>query len=1072
LAAGIQQAALGSVSEEDLKIRVERLLQDALPAFGIEADVRYETAYKSQNILIGRSDAVYGHVIIEYERVGTFRTEAGIRHAEQQLITYVKAQAGPHGLARCVGVGLDGEKIFFVRYKKGAVAQSQLPLFATDVALSEVVGGDFQIFGPTRIDKDSVTELLFYLRALQRRPLTAEGLVKSFGPKSAIARDLITTLTAALDESDNSKISAFYGEWNRIFGIIYGAGFSAEKSGVEDLRRAYDLSAKFSLKPIFFALHTFYAIVIKVLAIELLSLQQGSLISSFAAGASALPGSELEERFQDLEHGGLFARLGVKNFLEGDFFGWYLSVWSPAIENALRSLVREIAAFEPASGSLDFDATRDLLKDLYEDLVPRKLRHRLGEYYTPDWLAELTLDTAGYDGDLSKRLLDPSCGSGTFLVLAIQRARQYAEDHVVPPRQALESILGAIAGFDLNPLAVVAARTNYLLGLGSLIRHKAPIELPVYLCDALLTPARHAVEQLDLRHGNDFAITTSVGDFYIPHQVVEEDRLASVIDLIEESVYSGITGAKFKSRLLARWPAVSEESAATLQELFEMLSALEKDDKNGIWARYIENAFAPVFVGKFDFVVGNPPWIGWESVSKEYRRATASLWNAYGLFSLKGLQAIQGGGKKDLSMLFVYVSMDNYLRDRGRLTFLITESVLKSRRAGEGFRRFRISSRFPFRVRFVRDFSSLKPFQGASNRTVIFDAQRDEATSYPVRVERWVRNSRSPLRDADHLASVVAKTSRSDYVAYPVDRHSQSSAWLTLPAGMEKVRDVIGPSQYVAHAGATTWLNGVYFLRLVERRPDGLLRVANIHDVGDTLVKPVERLIEPDLVYPLARMGDVKRWSAAASDLVLVPQDPNTKSGFNEEWLASALPHTYQYLTSFESQLRKRPGVKRYHAGKAWYSIYNVGAYSFAPIKVVWPRMVPQFTAAIVGLTDAQAFDEPKPVITQEVVTEISMDSMDEAYFVCGYMNSSLASFISQSYATGKSRGSPSCMDFVNCPRYDALNPEHVEIRDAARRAVQGGGSVDDTAGIIDAAVARMHHLDDAIAARLRELLE
>ena len=42
------------------------------------------------------------------------------------------------------------------------------------------------------------------------------------------------------------------------------------------------------------------------------------------------------------------------------------------------------------------ELTRDLLKQLYQYLVPRHLRHDLGEYYTPDWLAQ--------------RVLDPACG--------------------------------------------------------------------------------------------------------------------------------------------------------------------------------------------------------------------------------------------------------------------------------------------------------------------------------------------------------------------------------------------------------------------------------------------------------------------------------------------------------------------------------------------------------------------------------------------------------------------------------------------------------------------------------------
>jgi hypothetical protein len=65
------------------------------------------------------------------------------------------------------------------------------------------------------------------------------------------------------------------------------------------------------------------------------------------------------------------------------------------------------------------------------------VRHDLGEYFTPDWLAELVLKEVEYDGDLEKRVLDPACGSGTFLVLAIKDVKNYAEDHFATDKSEL-----------------------------------------------------------------------------------------------------------------------------------------------------------------------------------------------------------------------------------------------------------------------------------------------------------------------------------------------------------------------------------------------------------------------------------------------------------------------------------------------------------------------------------------------------------------------------------------------------------------------------------------------------------
>ena len=60
------------------------------------------------------------------------------------------------------------------------------------------------------------------------------------------------------------------------------------------------------------------------------------------------------------------------------------------------------------------DIQTDVLKGLYESLVDPEQRHDLGEYYTPDWLAH-RICAEVIDEPLQQRVLDPACGSGTFL---------------------------------------------------------------------------------------------------------------------------------------------------------------------------------------------------------------------------------------------------------------------------------------------------------------------------------------------------------------------------------------------------------------------------------------------------------------------------------------------------------------------------------------------------------------------------------------------------------------------------------------------------------------------------------
>jgi type I restriction-modification system DNA methylase subunit len=161
----------------------------------------------------------------------------------------------------------------------------------------------------------------------------------------------------------------------------------------------------------------------KLISVEILTLRETSFRSSFVSQLVNVSDDELKRQLEDIENGGIYAKKGITNFLEGDFFRWYLDAFeSPELRDAIREIARGLSEFEPATSTLEPVSTRDLLKKLYQYLVPQEVRHGLGEYYTPDWLAELLLNEVGYDGDNAKRFLDPACGSGTFLVLAIQKS--------------------------------------------------------------------------------------------------------------------------------------------------------------------------------------------------------------------------------------------------------------------------------------------------------------------------------------------------------------------------------------------------------------------------------------------------------------------------------------------------------------------------------------------------------------------------------------------------------------------------------------------------------------------------
>jgi len=851
----------------------------------------------------------------------------------------------------------------------------------------------------------------------------------------------VSALHEGLDGSDNPRVSVLFDQWSRQFSEVCDYD-KASKVNVAGIARSYGIKDK-KVDPfrLFFCIHSYYAILIKVLASQVAHFyltKLGTDLKSVGNKSSR----ELLTYFRNLEDGALFRQLGITNFLEGDFFSWYLDVWGPSTEGALRELINTLADYSLVTLDVDPDTTRDLLKQLYQNLMPKQLRHNLGEYYTPDWLAQRLLnqlDGGSFRGDPDKRLLDPACGSGTFLVLAIKAIKEYGWQKAINEADLLDKILGNTVGFDLNPLAVISARTNYLLALGDLLEHRrGDITIPVYLCDSLLTPSESytapGVKDL-MEHGVSF--NTAVGRFALPRSLVEARYVDILAGILEGSVGLHLSPDEFiedVTRALPLDPEKDRRDCDLLRELYEKLLDLDRKGVNGIWARIIKNAFAPLFCGQFDYVAGNPPWINWEHLPEQYRNATMPLWQHHGLFTLSGQAARLGGGKKDISMLMFYVAADRHLKAKGKIGFVITQTVFKTEGGGEGFRRFRLGTDGPpLRVMFLDDMSAIKPFEGAANRTAVVIAQKGQRTRYPVHVGYWRKQARgTSLPESADISQVLSDVCRvSQWVAEPVDDDRPESPWISgRRKSIKAVKRIVGPSEYQARAGCCTWLNGVYWVERVAERPDGLVVVGNCGDIGKKEVESIQQAVEPDSVYPLLRGQDVSRWHAEPSVSIVLAQDETASSSraISETSLRRSRPKTLDYFRYFKQQLRERSGYKKYLTDQPFYAVYNCGSYVFWPWKVVWMRISNCLDAAVLA---------GERNIPDNAVVLVPCQSAEEAHYICACINSSVAGYLVASFSVpgNGTWGSPKLLNYVPVATFDANEAAHKRLASLSAKA-------------------------------------
>jgi hypothetical protein len=1035
----------GCSSEEDLRINMEFVLREAIPDLPIP---KYEQAIKTSTFH-GRADAVHHGLVIEYEKPRTLRKNSAAEHALQQLWDYLTGLSlplTPEGAQPKSGPGADQTRSLTQEQEERLAAHVGVATDGETFIFTQRKGKQWHV-DRRKLDEDTVEKLLLWLKAMVRKDLSPNNLIADFGPETELATSVVSVFAKLVNSEKHPKANVMYEEWRRIFGIVYGTE-QLERSGkapeVSSLFDAYHVHVGAKFPVILFAVHTYYALLMKMLATEVI-VAQGGLGDTFIG---ALARTSLLPQLQELESGDILQRHNIRNAIEQDFFGWYTAAWTSDVQDVLWRMSQTLSSYDIGTFELKPDRARDLLKDLYHGLIPEAVRHALGEYYTPDWLAEHTIELAGFDGNPRKALLDPSCGSGTFLLMAIQKVRRWLSDRTVEwgsseqKRQAVNLIRHNIVGFDLNPLAVIASRTNYLFALGPLLRYRSSgsdFEIPVYLTDSVLLPGKTPAQQ-DLFAQETVAFPMTVGTFELPIAVVDNRQVPDLMNMLHEAIVDGHSRNSFVSRAIQTLHlSGAGPQEASLGKLFDVMKKLDLEGKNRVWAKLIRNRYAALFFRHyFDFVVGNPPHVNWEALTHDWRKAAEAEYKHYGLFTLKGNESRHGGGKKDIAALFTYAVLDHFLKDDGVLALIAHVSLFKATGAGEGFRRFQLGDNEHFCVNAANDFASFQPFQAypkmkIKTRTLTFRAIKGKQTKYPVPYQAWSKTVKGffpgELSWEEAQKRLVSHTLK----AVPLrgtTPEGRLSPWLTISTKQLRLcRKVIAPPgyqpAYEGHAGIYTGgLNGAFFLEVLDRHPDGTMLVRNIHDVGKIECPKVQTSIEGDLVYPLLRGRSMGRWWAKPEEHILVLQNRETQKGYDEDWLQRTHPLAWAFIRKFEKPLRERKLYKKFFDPDKdpFYSMYFVADYTFHPHKVAW--MDVSATMKAVVLPEGKGNDL---MIPEHKVMFLTTKSAEEAHYVAAVLNSEPVGTVISGYIVDNSV-STHPVDNIVIPRFDPKNTVHEKL--------------------------------------------
>lgn len=386
--------------------------------------------------------------------------------------------------------------------------------------------------------------------------------------------------------------------------------------------------------------------------------------------------------FKDLES--YFEKRGISLF-HYDFFRWVINVQDFCDDYFEKLKI------------MDFEAT-DIFRTIYQEMIIAGVRHRLGEYYTPEILCKKMVEKSYSIGD---RVLDSSCGSGTFLIEICKKIESHFafKTNEKPPKEWFNAV-NNIFGFDINPIAVLTSKANLLLYFKAQERYIEDISINVYLCNSI-DPIEFSSYQ-DLELGNYYSFCVDLleeeRELRIPGEALSKtniDFFHSIVDALYR-VWESFDNYKdtweaathsLDPQLKTTFFKSNEKVAQAIEKFFNELYILKLQDKDHIWLYLLNNLIGIhilLLKKKMDLIITNPPWLTYKDADKRLQENMKKITTQFEIKpDAKNVTNIEE------AVVFLFKIPELYLKKdgTGKIAFVMPRSLLVSSQ-NEKARRF------------------------------------------------------------------------------------------------------------------------------------------------------------------------------------------------------------------------------------------------------------------------------------------------------------------------------------------------------------------------------------------------
>lgn len=994
-----------------------------------------------------RMDAVTNNLIIEYKHPSKLKSDNDINEATKQTINYLTIQAKAGNSYEAILT--DGIKIKFVNIQNGDIKTSV-----------------FSDINMTNLDR-VIKNLLFF----DKKKLAGSNIANDFqiNSQNNISKDLAFALFEAIGRKNiTEKTNMLFREWRDLFHLSENdrgknQDIDKRRKGLGQIFNCEIKNNDLEYKALF-CLQTTYAIIVKLIALKCLNQITLNDKDDLFENLNYVDQKNLKNFFQQLEDGFTFKNKGVRNLLEGDFFSWYCDdqQWSEKIYSLIKEILNILNSYEDLKFTETYEP-QDLFKDLYLGTIPQYVRHSLGEYFTPSWLADSVItNSLTLIKKTSWRAIDPCCGSGIFLVRLINKITEGVDIHSLnknKKKRLLEEILYRVKGIDLNPLSVLTARVNYFIAITNLTDIDEDIEIPVYLGDSANLPQVVKIDGVDC-YRHKIENQKQVIDIELPISFVKNINFSKImlsIQMLVKAEKSNDIAKKIIEFVNKR--DRTEVILEKINKLAKNLVYLHRNKWDGIWVRIISNFLSVAKLGKFDMIVGNPPWVKWEFLPQSYANKIKKLCIDKHLFS----GSVRTGGiSLNICALISNTAASEWLSKEGILAFLMPKTLM-TQQSYEGFRNFYLDYEKKKRLYLqkIDDWSdSGHPFITVQEKflTYFFGFKKvDYSTGIPAYT--YIKRKDVSIIDINSKKDFVLVKNFFNVIEIKAKQLSKDRTIFTFVNKNPKhdFSIIIGDNFYKARSGAEFTPGEIYFLKSVGNTKNKKTYYFKNNPLKTAKYKVVykDRIeLETEYIYPLVKGPSIKPFCYNQDDnFAIFPYDWGIKKNVSFDSLTACCSKIADYLIDYknliEQQSSRSLGLSM---GTEFYALSKIGEYTFVDCLVAF-RDNTRMCATVITPVKTPWGENKMPVCAKHAPF-ISMTknkrfiTLDEAFYICGILNTRIVA----DYINSSNDSRSISIDLqIKLPEYNKKDENFYKISELSREAHDLAKNNKDFSNILDA---------------------